>query len=231
MAYLRIKDFGGLQHYQTGKNAKGPPKWIKLYRCLLDDPDFSRLPDSAKFHVLGLFLVASQNDNRIPNDPAWIAARIGATDSVNLSLLKPWVQILGKVPRHSREEERREEKSTTPAPPKKPGGFSAKDWAHDEWKKHYNRSPKWAKAEWVALARVAKDLPESEFRAAWSAFLGTNGPFFAGHYPRVWGQNLEKFRDGVPLQGHRPANLLTPGRELNAADATHISDNRDKVVR
>lgn len=63
------------------------PPWIKLYNHLLDDFEFSCLPDASKAHLLSIWLLASRTNNRIPNNPQWISNKINATDKVNISLL------------------------------------------------------------------------------------------------------------------------------------------------
>lgn len=61
MKYLRVRNWEKYQHYKD----RNPP-WIKLYKTLLDDPEYLRLTDVQKCHLIHLFLYASQQDNRIP---------------------------------------------------------------------------------------------------------------------------------------------------------------------
>ena len=81
-SYLRVKNWDVFQHYRR----RNPP-WIKLHNALLDDYDFSRLQDASKWHAVGIWLLASRHDNRIPNDPAWIAQRIGSQNGVDVAAL------------------------------------------------------------------------------------------------------------------------------------------------
>jgi len=80
--YLNIRDFDRLQHYKDR-----PLRWVKLYLDLLDDFDFQRLPDDAKFHVVGLMLLAARMGNRLPNDSAFLSRQIGANTPINVDLL------------------------------------------------------------------------------------------------------------------------------------------------
>lgn len=80
---FRVKNYEQFQHYKT----RTPP-WIKLYNSLLDDYEFCRLPDGAKWHLIAIFLLASRYDNQIPADEKWVAAKIGATIPVNLPQLE-----------------------------------------------------------------------------------------------------------------------------------------------
>ena len=77
---LSVKDWGTFQQYKDRN-----PQWIKFHLAVLDDYDFQRLPDTAKAHLLLIWLLAARVDNRIPNDPAWIAQRIGVRQK-NLQL-------------------------------------------------------------------------------------------------------------------------------------------------
>lgn len=89
--FFRIRDFNQFQHYKDRN-----PRWVKLHGEQLEDYEFQQLPDAAKFHTLALTYLASRTGNKIPNDPAWVAAKIGATDPVDLTLLcefgflEPW---------------------------------------------------------------------------------------------------------------------------------------------
>jgi len=83
MNYIRIKNWDKFQQYKD----RGP-KWIKLYRDLLDNYEYCHLPDNTKSHLLGIWLLAAILDNKIPADPGWIGKRIGATTKINLEILK-----------------------------------------------------------------------------------------------------------------------------------------------
>ena len=82
MAYLKVKNWSEFQHYKD----RDPP-WIKLHRRLLTDYEFSCLQDASKLHLMLLWLLASQLDNKIPTDAGWIARQIGVSGPVNLKPL------------------------------------------------------------------------------------------------------------------------------------------------
>lgn len=82
MEYLQVKNWENFQHYKD----RTPP-WIKLYNHLLDDFEFSCLPDASKAHLLSIWLLASRTGNKIPNNPKWIGNKINATDDVDIELL------------------------------------------------------------------------------------------------------------------------------------------------
>lgn len=79
---LRVKNFTKFQHYKH----RSPP-WIKLHRGILDDYHFTCLQDASKLHLVCIWVLASQLDNDVPDDPTWIARRIGATEIVDVESL------------------------------------------------------------------------------------------------------------------------------------------------
>ena len=62
---IAIRNWSKFQHY----GSRNPP-WIKVYRDLLDDPDWHELSDEAKAFLLELWLVASKlgTDGNLPDD-------------------------------------------------------------------------------------------------------------------------------------------------------------------
>jgi len=81
--FFSVTNYDQQQHYKD----RGPT-WIKLYNRLLDGYGFAQLPDAAKWHLIGIFLLASRHNNRIPADPAWLARQVSACDPVDLSVLE-----------------------------------------------------------------------------------------------------------------------------------------------
>ena len=79
---LEVRNWDTFQHYKN----RNPP-WIKLHTALVDNYDWSKLPDAAKAHLMGIWILASKHQNKVPADPAWIAKRIGATEPVDLQVL------------------------------------------------------------------------------------------------------------------------------------------------
>ena len=81
-SFLRVRNLGKYQHYRD----RNPP-WVKLHRDLLEDYDFEQLPDATKAHAMLLLLLASRLENESPNDPEWIARKIGARSKVEVAKL------------------------------------------------------------------------------------------------------------------------------------------------
>ena len=86
MKYISIRNYEKYQHY-----GKRRPPWIKLYNDIMDDYDFICLPDESKYHLIGLMLLASRNDNQIPHNLDFIKTQLGANSDVNLKLLKQFL--------------------------------------------------------------------------------------------------------------------------------------------
>jgi hypothetical protein len=81
--FFSVTNYESQQHYKD----RGPT-WIKLYNRLLDDYPFAMLPDAAKWHLIGIFLLASRHNNRIPFDTAWLARQIGASSPIDLARIE-----------------------------------------------------------------------------------------------------------------------------------------------
>lgn len=61
MTTYRIKDWHRFQHFRDRK-----PPWIKLYRDLLDDPEWHELPPAASKALVMLWLIASEDAGKLP---------------------------------------------------------------------------------------------------------------------------------------------------------------------
>jgi hypothetical protein len=81
-SFFRIRNFERFQHYKD----RNPP-WIRLYGALWRDRAFFRLPDATKAHLIGLFALAARLDNRIPDDPEWLAHELCASEAIDLEAL------------------------------------------------------------------------------------------------------------------------------------------------
>ena len=82
MRYFAIQNWGEFQHY-----SKRLPPWIKLHNSLLKNYKFSGLKDAEKAHLMLIWLLASQNDNRLPYDPVWVRHHIDCKGRVDLDKL------------------------------------------------------------------------------------------------------------------------------------------------
>lgn len=81
--YLRVRNF---ERYQNPR-MKDQPLWVQLWTNMLLNFDFQRLPDATKWHFVGFILLAAQTGNRFPNNPEWLAEKIGALEPIDIDLL------------------------------------------------------------------------------------------------------------------------------------------------
>ena len=85
---LQAKNWHQFQHYGNRR-----PPWIKLYRGLLDDYDFHRLPIASKALAPMLWLLASENPEGIVSGRVVeIAFRIRMSEDDFLAALNPLVE-------------------------------------------------------------------------------------------------------------------------------------------
>jgi hypothetical protein len=82
MKFFSIKNLSKFQHY----NDRCPP-WIKLHRSIFEDYEFACLADGPKLHLVLIWLLASQMDNRLPADTAWLKTKLGVKGNINLKPL------------------------------------------------------------------------------------------------------------------------------------------------
>lgn len=77
--YLSVKNWDEFQQYKDRE-----PKWIKIYRSLLMDYKYEQLSDSEFGALVKIWLLASQMDNHIPNDPGFIQRKCGLSQKPNI---------------------------------------------------------------------------------------------------------------------------------------------------
>lgn len=128
MEYLTVKNWEQFQHYSDRS-----PAWIKLHRAILDDYEFCRLSDATKALLMLIWVLASQQNGRIPNDPEYLKNKLSLESTPDISILiekgflassiasgarasrkRPARKVLG--PEEKRREEKREAASTLAAP-------------------------------------------------------------------------------------------------------------------
>lgn len=80
--WIEVKNFKKLQHYRERR-----PPWIKLYGALFDDFEFTELSDASKLLLIGLGILASRTENRIPNKPKWIRSCLHLSEKCDLAPL------------------------------------------------------------------------------------------------------------------------------------------------
>ena len=123
MSERRIKNWAKFQHFKDRR-----PPWIKLYRDLLDDISWHQLPGDAAKLLVELWMIASEDDGKIPNNEI-LAFRLRKTErhiKDALSHLYHWLEgdditlisdrYQDDTPETERETERETEKRQILAP-------------------------------------------------------------------------------------------------------------------
>lgn len=82
-AFLQVRNWEKFQAYKDGRGII----WIKLYIELQDRSEYGRLPDAAKAHITGLWMLAARLGNKLPADAEWLGRRLNATEYVDLAAL------------------------------------------------------------------------------------------------------------------------------------------------
>ena len=120
MKYLHVSNWDRWQSYRKDR---GAPPWIKIHRKILSNPEWAILTDAEKGQLLSIWIVAADNDGKIPCDGN-ILRKICQLDEVpdtkkltTLGFLLPSdANVTTKrqpsdPPEERREEKRREEES------------------------------------------------------------------------------------------------------------------------
>lgn len=138
MEFFKVTNWDQYQHYKDRD-----PSWIKLYARLLDHYAFAALPDNTKWHLIGIFLLASKQGNRIPGDPRWVRKKIAARTRVKLDALL----AAGFI----------EEDASTPLPDCAPPAIPEKETEERRGEAERNLS-------------AGADAPENDFEDFWKAY-------------------------------------------------------------
>jgi len=80
---FQIKNWKQFQHYLDGR----PMRWVKLHTSLLDDCEFSALPEITQLQLIKLWLAAGEKAGALPNR-AQAEFRIRSKSKVNWALLE-----------------------------------------------------------------------------------------------------------------------------------------------
>lgn len=78
---VRVKNWHKFQHFKDRR-----PPWVKLYRDLLDDPDWHSLDPAASKVLVMLWLIASENDGNLP-DVRKLSFRLRMKENALIQLL------------------------------------------------------------------------------------------------------------------------------------------------
>lgn len=168
MKYLKIP---GWDKWQTFRNDRATPPWIKLHRNLFSNPEWIQLTDQEKGQLVSMWIAAADKKGKISSDPDFIRKMCLLDSPPNLQRFKDLGFLDGTLPteeddsmtttsqpqtenvtKQSRVEESRvEEKRVKPLRPGKPDPNS------ETWRLHFEN--------------LWKDYPEKKGKhEAWIRF-------------------------------------------------------------
>lgn len=81
MEYYRV---GNWDKWQTFRKDRGAPPWIKVHKAILTNPEFAALSDSEKWHMVGIWLVASERSGMFPGDALLLRKILGTETEPDL---------------------------------------------------------------------------------------------------------------------------------------------------
>jgi hypothetical protein len=81
--YLYVHNWDKWQNYRKDR---GTPPWIRVHRCIIREHKWFGLSDAQKAHLLCIWMVAADENGRIPNDASFIKSVCGLSDEVDLKL-------------------------------------------------------------------------------------------------------------------------------------------------
>lgn len=232
--FIRVLNFEKFQHYRDRK-----PPWIKLYRDILDDERFFDLTDGERYQLFGLFILASQHDNLIPNKPEWLKHQLRCQKVIPLQRLIDtcWVELMEQnasgllAPCNTTglasggQRERQNIRQDTEGETEAPGAErapAARDVAFDIFAEAYRRALGTAymskKGDFVQLAEFRK-ANSIQARAAppdWQAALGNyfarpKGPYTLAELVTRYGEYRNSTTDKYgTMTAHKGAHNESP---------------------
>lgn len=109
--YVTVGDLERFQHYKD----RCPP-WVKVHWAMLDDPRFVDLSEANRHRYIMCILLASRLDNRIKNDPLYLAKMMRLSEPVDLTqlieagLLLAWRKQRASAAQAKRSSEKRKDR-------------------------------------------------------------------------------------------------------------------------
>ena len=82
---IKVRNWSRWQTYRTDR---GMPPWIKIYRCLFRNIDWVTLTDEQRGQLVAIWILAADDDGKVPADPATLKAVCHMTKEPDLKLLR-----------------------------------------------------------------------------------------------------------------------------------------------
>jgi uncharacterized phage protein (TIGR02220 family) len=85
MKKIKVRNW---DRWQTYRSDRGMPPWIKLHRCLLRNIDWVTLTDEQRGQLVSIWILAADDDGKVPADPQAIKLLCHMTNEPDLNLLR-----------------------------------------------------------------------------------------------------------------------------------------------
>src|SRR6478736_9605844 len=101
MAMLYVHDW---DKWQTYRRDRGAPPWIKIHRTLMRSRKWIELSDVQRSHLVHIWMLAADEDGRVPNDPQLIRkfCQLDTEPDLNLLIEKGFLDAKTTSPRRRR---------------------------------------------------------------------------------------------------------------------------------
>lgn len=167
MQFFQVKNFDKFQHYKE----RNPP-WIKVHRSIFDDYEFECLHDASKLHLMLIWVLASQCDNKIPADPEWLKRKLGVNGKIDL---KPLIdkgflvcmQDASNMPENADSETESETYKSTYKTD------AREEWFEEDWASYPRKEGNKTKAKKCYLKSVESESRRKAFQKKMRAYVAS----------------------------------------------------------
>ena len=213
MKYLHVTNW---KKWQTFRKDRGLPNWIKLYRDLLQNPEWAALNDAQRGQLVTIWLLAGSHDGDIPSSPL-VLKKLGHMDTepdIALFQTLGFIEVTedgnqvvterlpdgDHLPAQKRREENRkeenrgeelfeDEKTPTPQPI---ASLLLKSWNDMAKEAQLPTCRTMTKARNASLSERLKD---ADWRLSWEKAISTipSSAFLCGNNKRRWKASIDWF--------------------------------------
>lgn len=211
---LYVRNWPEFQHYSE----RNPP-WIKLYPRLLNDDEFALLTDAQKYHLLGIFMLASKStDGSFLTDNRLLNQGLKSTVDVDLNAITHWITDTSDASIVIAKRKRKAIKKIAPCKRSLDQRIEIRDQRSETenmFEQFYQSYPR-HQGKAAAMNAWKKLNPDSQLQSeimtavekqkGWPDWTKNNGQFIP--YPATW-LNQRRWEDepttsGLPPSGNSP---------------------------
>ena len=193
MRFFRIKNF---EKY-NGTAGSGSRQWVKLYKKIIHDWEYTQLHDSYKAHFLHMILIADAVENRFPRDSVAIRRQLNVSSNVKIEVFEKAgliEEIVQKTP--IRQDKRRLNKTRQDSEKtkKKERIKTSLDIYNDLFLDKFKTKPIIYKKDGVVMATLEKKKSREEIIELLNRFFESEDEFIikAGYTVGVFSSQINK---------------------------------------